>query len=168
MSGTPLYLLTPGGLLKMVEISFAVPSLVLLSSLSFNDMSGQFEMQHGDLSLTMTIFAFATSSAILLMTIVNGSDDLPQMQLYRINYAVGTLLLSLNTFMFYVRYTTAASVSNSLVSADGCITPAAITGKELRNPSYAFYLCVGNTMAYALNLLYALRAQKTVAESPST
>ncbi|KAL1480606.1 hypothetical protein MTO96_050889 [Rhipicephalus appendiculatus] len=167
MNGSPFYLLSLCGLLKMMEITFAVPSLVLLSSLSFNDMSGLFEMQHGDVSLTMTIFAFATSAAILLLTILNGSDDVPHTRFYRINYAIGTLLLALNTIMFYGRYTSPA-VSKPVVCPPGGTSPAAITGKELKDPAYVFYLCVANTIAYAINFFYALTIQNNVPESPNT
>ncbi|KAH7972978.1 hypothetical protein HPB52_019906 [Rhipicephalus sanguineus] len=159
MNVYPFYLLTLGGLLKMMEITFAVPSLVLLSSLSFNDMSGLFEMQHGDVSLTMTIFAFATSAAILLLTIVSGSDDVPHTRFYRINYAIGTLLLALNTFMFYGRHSS-ASASRPVVCPPGGTCPAAITSKELKDPLYAFYLkwgrpCCGGALDAKRKCVYA-------------
>ncbi|KAL1474745.1 hypothetical protein MTO96_037757 [Rhipicephalus appendiculatus] len=86
MNGYPFYFLSHGGLLKMMEITFAAPSLVLPSSLSFNDMS-----------------------TFLLLTIVNGSDDVPHTGFYLINYAIGTLLLALNSFTFYGRYSSPAA-----------------------------------------------------------
>lgn len=144
-AGSPVYLLTLGGLLKMVQICCAAPSLVLLASAAFNHTSSEFEMEHGDVSLTMTVFAFATSACIITVTILNGSAELPQMQLYRMNYAIGALALAINTVLFYVR-SSSSEPAPRMHEEDAWTIP--------------FGLCVANTVAHALNYVYAVLIRK--------
>ncbi|KAH7985048.1 hypothetical protein HPB49_026630 [Dermacentor silvarum] len=149
-AGSPVYLLTFGGLLKMVQIGCAIPSLMIVTSLAFNHNTGEFEMEHTDVSLTMTIFAFAMSAAIITVTILNGSVDVPHMQMYRMNYAIGTLALAVNTVLFYVRFTNASSAvatpgttvhgPNSSPESDGLMAIV-----EAEDMSVPFYLCLANT-----------------------
>ncbi|KAL1442697.1 hypothetical protein MTO96_030670 [Rhipicephalus appendiculatus] len=166
-AGSPVYLLTFGGLLKMVQIGCAIPSLVLITSLSFNHDTGEFEMEHTDVSLTMTIFAFATSATIIAVTILNGSVDVPSMQMYRMNYAIGTLALAVNTVLFYVRFANASSTSAGPGTTGHEPKPSPPTDEpiatvESEDMSIPFFLCLANTVAYGLNYFYALMMRAPV------
>ncbi|KAH6925067.1 hypothetical protein HPB50_000289 [Hyalomma asiaticum] len=167
-------LLTFGGLLKMVQISCSIPSLVLVTWLSFNHNTGEFEMEHTDVSLTMTIFAFATSAAIITVTILNGSVDVPHMQMYRMNYAIGTLALAVNTVLFYVRFTNASTSATTPCQTEhepdsSPSSDILVTNVEHEDMSIPFDLCVANTVAYGPNYLYAfmLRAPAPMADTVS-
>ncbi|KAK8772469.1 hypothetical protein V5799_024287 [Amblyomma americanum] len=165
-AGSPVYLLTFGGLLKMVEIGCAIPSLVLLTSLSFNETTGEFEMEHGDVSLTMTIFAFATSAGVMAVTILNGSTDVPQMQMYRMNYAIGTLALAINTVLYYVRFmNTPTPAPAQAMGSDAAVL--AVPGEKPVAMSHAdemvvpLGLCFANTVAYGLDYIYSLMIRRS-------
>ncbi|KAL3238974.1 hypothetical protein MRX96_021748 [Rhipicephalus microplus] len=129
VAGSPVYLLTFGGLLKMVQIGCAIPALVLVTSLSFNHETGEFEMEHTDM--------------------------------YRMNYAIGTLALAVNTGLFYVRFASARSTSAAPGTTEHGPKPTPpnneiIATVESEDMSIPFYLCIANTVAYGVNYFYAI------------
>lgn len=127
-------------LLKMMELFCALPSLFLLATLTFNEKLRVFEMDHGDVSLTMTIFAFATSTGIFTVSVINGTKGITQTQLYRMNYAIGSLSLAVNTIAYAVRVW------------------------DKMGPSSAYnaplYLCIANSVIHLVDYLLTLAVPK--------
>lgn len=140
MSGTAAtYLFSCGGLLKIVQLTCSLTTLYQIATLTFDRKHQVFRMEQGDLSVTVTVFAFATSSCILTISILNGSSDVPETQLYRMNYAIGALVLSVNTGFY------AARVWDMLLSSP--------------KQGVAVYLCAANAVAHLINYMYAVRAR---------
>ncbi|KAL1439636.1 hypothetical protein MTO96_031894 [Rhipicephalus appendiculatus] len=82
---------SPGGLLKMIQILIGLVLMLILMGGHYDVSTGLYRLRIDAFLMTMTVFTFVLTSALLLMCTIMGSTELPNSVLYRINYLLATI-----------------------------------------------------------------------------
>ncbi|XP_037525970.1 uncharacterized protein LOC119403091 isoform X1 [Rhipicephalus sanguineus] len=138
---------SPGGLLKMIQILIGLVLMLILMGGHYDVSTGLYRLRIDAFLMTMTVFTFVLTSALLLMCTIMGSTELPNSVLYRINYLLATITYFPFTVGFIFEEYMHGDIKQTIAGGVLSITNSLI---------YMFNLCV----SYELRCLKSRRRER--------
>lgn len=131
----------------MIQILIGLVLMLILMGGHYDVSTGLYRLRIDAFLMTMTVFTFVLTSALLLMCTIMGSTELPNSVLYRINYLLATITYFPFTVGFIFEEYMHGDVKQTIAGGVLSITNSLI---------YMFNLCV----SYELRCLRGRRRER--------
>lgn len=131
----------------MIQILIGLVLMLILMGGHYDVSTGLYRLRIDAFLMTMTVFTFVLTSALLLMCTIMGSTELPNSVLYRINYLLATITYFPFTVGFIFEEYMHGDIKQTIAGGVLSITNSLI---------YMFNLCV----SYELRCLKSRRRER--------